>query len=365
VIAWPETLRRAAGLLRRVGLDEHPRTRVADIGVSKQQLVEIAKALAKDVGLLILDEPTAALNDEDSAQLLELIRELKSQGITSIIISHKLNEIARVADSVTILRDGRTVETLDLGAPETTEERIIRGMVGRSLDNRFPDRTPRTTPPAPAPALEIRDWTVGHPGGPPPHGCGAGGRPGGGRAGGLDARRGRPPRSGGPGAPRDAARTVRRRLAQEVLELVQAGAAPAEIAARLRVAAPVLLPGLGVAPQWQVVVARVDWGATGGQTAAAGDIASGPVAQALLEEILVDPAVSGPDSADRIAVAHTGEEAIALVPLPTATTAAPGPEEGASGEAARADVEVADARGQGPGRDADARRASGRAPRAA
>nr|WP_203720109.1 multiple monosaccharide ABC transporter ATP-binding protein [Streptomyces anulatus] len=163
VIAWPETLRRAAGLLRRVGLDEHPRTRVADIGVSKQQLVEIAKALAKDVGLLILDEPTAALNDEDSAQLLQLIGELKGQGVTSIIISHKLNEIARVADSVTILRDGRTVETLDLGAPETTEERIIRGMVGRSLDNRFPDRTPRTAPPAPAPALEIRDWTVGHP----------------------------------------------------------------------------------------------------------------------------------------------------------------------------------------------------------
>ncbi|MET9925242.1 MULTISPECIES: PucR family transcriptional regulator ligand-binding domain-containing protein [unclassified Streptomyces] len=117
---------------------------------------------------------------------------------------------------------------------------------------------------------------------------------------------------------RDAARTVRRRLAQEVLELVQAGAAPAEIAARLRVAAPVLLPGLGVAPQWQVVVARVDWtaGDTAGPAGVPGDIAGGPVAQALLEEILVDPAVSGPDSADRIAVAHTGEEAIALVPLP-------------------------------------------------
>ncbi|WP_433405273.1 PucR family transcriptional regulator [Streptomyces sp. CA-146814] len=117
---------------------------------------------------------------------------------------------------------------------------------------------------------------------------------------------------------RDAARTVRRRLAQEVLELVQAGAAPAEIAARLRVAAPVLLPGLGVAPQWQVVVARVDWtaGETTGPAGVPGDVAGGPVAQALLEEILVDPAVSGPDSADRIAVAHTGEEAIALVPLP-------------------------------------------------
>ncbi|MFC9860417.1 MULTISPECIES: PucR family transcriptional regulator [unclassified Streptomyces] len=116
---------------------------------------------------------------------------------------------------------------------------------------------------------------------------------------------------------RDAARTVRRRLAQEVLELVQAGAAPAEIAARLRVAAPVLLPGLGTAPHWQVVVARVDWTAEGapGSAGFAPDIAGGPVAQALLEEILVDPAVSGPDSADRIAVAHTGDEAIALVPL--------------------------------------------------
>ncbi|MFC9242638.1 PucR family transcriptional regulator [Streptomyces sp. NPDC057136] len=124
---------------------------------------------------------------------------------------------------------------------------------------------------------------------------------------------------------RDAARTVRRRLAQEVLELVQAGAAPTEIAARLRVAAPVLLPGLGSAPHWQVVVARVEWatdGAPGAGTGAVGEIAGGPVAQALLEEILVDPAVTGPDTADRIAVAHTGDEAIALVPLPAVS--APG-----------------------------------------
>ncbi|MEV3993718.1 PucR family transcriptional regulator ligand-binding domain-containing protein [Streptomyces sp. NPDC049837] len=119
---------------------------------------------------------------------------------------------------------------------------------------------------------------------------------------------------------RDAARTVRRRLAQEVLELVQTGAAPAEIAARLRVAAPVLLPGLGTAPHWQVVVARVEWGEGG--TGAPG-IEAGPVAQSLLEEILVDPSTAGPDSADRIAVAHTGDEAIALVPLPVV----PGPSE--------------------------------------
>ncbi|MFD9909878.1 PucR family transcriptional regulator [Streptomyces sp. NPDC059063] len=135
---------------------------------------------------------------------------------------------------------------------------------------------------------------------------------------------------------REAARTVRRRLAQEVLELVQTGAAPAEIAARLRVAAPVLLPGLGAAPHWQVVVARVEWdevqggpadasgaagsAAEGGGGRRAGEIESGPVAQALLEEILVDPATAGPDPSDRIAVAHTGDEAIALVPLPALPT---------------------------------------------
>ncbi|WP_327267836.1 PucR family transcriptional regulator ligand-binding domain-containing protein [Streptomyces sp. NBC_01218] len=127
---------------------------------------------------------------------------------------------------------------------------------------------------------------------------------------------------------RDAARAVRRRLAQEVLELVQAGAAPAEIAARLRVAAPVLLPGLGTAPHWQVVVARVEWDAPDGGAAAparrdARDGAGGPVAQALLEEILVDPAVTGPDSADRIAVAYTDDEAVALVPLPAVGPAGP------------------------------------------
>ncbi|MEW2490414.1 PucR family transcriptional regulator ligand-binding domain-containing protein [Streptomyces sp. NPDC048411] len=135
---------------------------------------------------------------------------------------------------------------------------------------------------------------------------------------------------------RDAARTVRRRLAQEVLELVQTGAAPTEIAARLRVAAPVLLPGLGTAPHWQVVVARIDWDVEGapGSTGGAGTsgIAGGPVAQALLEEILVDPAVTGPDSADRIAVAHTGDEAVALVPLPAA--AGPVPDLAGAGYAA-------------------------------
>ncbi|MFB7776822.1 multiple monosaccharide ABC transporter ATP-binding protein [Streptomyces bauhiniae] len=163
LIDWTETLRHATKLLRRVGLDEHPETRVADIGVGKQQLVEIAKALAKSVRLLILDEPTAALNDEDSGKLLDLILELKAQGITCIVISHKLNEIRRVADSVTVLRDGRSVETLDVRAPRTTEERIIAGMVGRDLDHRFPERPPHQAESGAAPALEVRGWTVRHP----------------------------------------------------------------------------------------------------------------------------------------------------------------------------------------------------------
>ncbi|MFJ5153835.1 PucR family transcriptional regulator [Streptomyces sp. NPDC088353] len=119
---------------------------------------------------------------------------------------------------------------------------------------------------------------------------------------------------------RDAARTVRRRLAQEVLELVQSGAAPAEIAARLRVAAPVLLPGLGAAPHWQVVVARVEWDD--------GENEGGPIAQSLLEEILVDPHSTGPEPSDRIAVAHTGDEAVALVPLPAVSAGHDGSETG-------------------------------------
>ncbi|WP_329169666.1 sugar ABC transporter ATP-binding protein [Streptomyces sp. NBC_01685] len=163
MINWNDTLRHAGELLRRVGLDEHPETRVADIGVGKQQLVEIAKALSKKVKLLILDEPTAALNDEDSGKLLDLILSLKEQGITSIIISHKLNEIRRVADSVTIIRDGHSIETLDVRAEKTTEDRIISGMVGRDLENRFPERTPHHPEEGTAPALEIRNWTVHHP----------------------------------------------------------------------------------------------------------------------------------------------------------------------------------------------------------
>ncbi|NKY38264.1 multiple monosaccharide ABC transporter ATP-binding protein [Cellulomonas septica] len=160
VVDWNKTNSEAAKLLARVGLDERPDTKIVDIGVGKQQLVEIAKALSKEVKLLILDEPTAALNDEDSAHLLGLIDGLREHGITSIIISHKLNEIEAIADTTTIIRDGKTIETLDMrGADRVSEERIIRGMVGRSLDNRFPDHTPNIG----EEVLRIEDWTVHHP----------------------------------------------------------------------------------------------------------------------------------------------------------------------------------------------------------
>ncbi|MEU4620701.1 multiple monosaccharide ABC transporter ATP-binding protein [Actinoplanes sp. NPDC023801] len=163
VINWAQTNRQAADLLKRVGLNESPDTKIMDIGVGKQQLVEIAKALSKKVKLLILDEPTAALNDEDSAHLLDLLRSLKAEGITSIIISHKLNEIAAIADSTTIIRDGQSIETLDMhGAEPVSEDRIIRSMVGRDLENRYPDHVSTVG----EEILRIENWTVRHPNDP-------------------------------------------------------------------------------------------------------------------------------------------------------------------------------------------------------
>ncbi len=159
LIDWNRTNAEAAELLERVGLRENPVTRAMDVGVGKQQLVEIAKALSKQVRLLILDEPTASLNDEDSAHLLDLLRGLREEGITSVIISHKLNEIQAIADSTTILRDGRTIETLDMSGEEVTEERIIAGMVGRDLEHRFPPHEPKIG----EEALRIEDWTVHSP----------------------------------------------------------------------------------------------------------------------------------------------------------------------------------------------------------
>jgi len=161
VIDWNRTNAEAARLLRMVGLDSEPTTRIVDIGVGRQQLVEIAKALSKEVKLLILDEPTAALNDEDSANLLSLMRKLRDEeGMTMIMISHKLNEIAAVSDAVTVIRDGQTIKTLEMtGEKPVTEDEIIALMVGRSLENRFPDHTPTIG----AEILRIENWTVHHP----------------------------------------------------------------------------------------------------------------------------------------------------------------------------------------------------------
>ena len=159
VIDWMAAHRQTQDLLRKVGLKESPSTRITDLGVGKQQLVEIAKALSKQVRLLILDEPTASLNENDSQALLDLLLELKGQGITCILISHKLNEIARVADSVTILRDGSTVETIECRDETVSEDRVIRGMVGREMADRYPRRTPDIG----ETVFEVRNWRVHHP----------------------------------------------------------------------------------------------------------------------------------------------------------------------------------------------------------
>jgi putative multiple sugar transport system ATP-binding protein len=159
VISWDRANREAIELLARVGLAENPLTEVKHLGVGKQQLVEIAKALSKKVRLLILDEPTAALNDDDSQHLLDLLKGLQAKGITSIMISHKLNEIEQIADEITIIRDGRTIETLSVTEDAVDEDRIIRGMVGRDLEHRFPEHEPQIG----ETLLELEDWTVMHP----------------------------------------------------------------------------------------------------------------------------------------------------------------------------------------------------------
>lgn len=159
IIDWAEARKRSIELLARVGLRENPDTPIKEIGVGKQQLVEIAKALNKSVKLLILDEPTAALNESDSQHLLDLILGLKGRGITSIIISHKLNEIEKIADEITIIRDGKSIETLNVKEDGVDEDRIIKGMVGRTLESRFPDHTPKIG----EVFFEVKDWKVGHP----------------------------------------------------------------------------------------------------------------------------------------------------------------------------------------------------------
>jgi putative multiple sugar transport system ATP-binding protein len=159
VIDWFEAFRRAAELLKKVGLKEHPNTLITNLGTGKQQLVEIAKALNKKVKLLILDEPTSSLNETDSNKLLGLLQELKAHGISSILITHKLNEVLKVADRITILRDGRTVDMLDTSTAKVSEDRIIKAMVGRDLTDRYPPREAKIG----ETILEVKDWNVFHP----------------------------------------------------------------------------------------------------------------------------------------------------------------------------------------------------------
>jgi putative multiple sugar transport system ATP-binding protein len=159
IVDWNDTIKHTKELLSKVGLNEVPGTLITNIGVGKQQLVEIAKALSKKVKLLILDEPTSALNEDDSENLLNLLKEFKKNGITCILISHKLNEVSKVADSITILRDGATIETLSVEKDSISEDRIIKGMVGRDLVNRFPSRESKIG----EVIFEIKNWNVYHP----------------------------------------------------------------------------------------------------------------------------------------------------------------------------------------------------------
>lgn len=161
-IDWDRTFYEAGEHMKQVGLKEKPTTLIKDIGTGKQQLVEIAKALSKNVKLLILDEPTSSLNEEDSRMLLDLLISFKKEGMTSIIISHKLNEISYIANSITVVRDGSTIETMDNTNHDISEDRIIAGMVGRALSDRFPKRKPEHKISDDV-LLEVNNWTVHHP----------------------------------------------------------------------------------------------------------------------------------------------------------------------------------------------------------
>ena len=159
VVDWDLTYSEAKKLLQRVGLKEDPHTLVKDLNMGKQQLVEIAKALGKQAKLLVLDEPTASLTEQDSANLLHLLKELQNTGLSSILISHKLNEVTEVSDTITILRDGQSIETMVQGQDEITEDRIIADMVGREMTERFPPRDVKIG----EVAFEIKDWSADNP----------------------------------------------------------------------------------------------------------------------------------------------------------------------------------------------------------
>jgi putative multiple sugar transport system ATP-binding protein len=157
LIDWNETIKQASAMLNKVGLDVNPAAKIRDLGVGQQQLVEIAKALSKNVKLLILDEPTASLNETDVANLFVLLRELKKQDVTCVLITHKLKEVIDISDSVTVLRDGQTICTLDASKGEVSENALVMHMVGREIDNIYPPRENKASDEV---LLEVKDWTA-------------------------------------------------------------------------------------------------------------------------------------------------------------------------------------------------------------
>jgi len=157
MIDWNETIKQSGEMLKKVRLNVNPETKVKDLGVGKRQLIEIAKALSKDVKLLILDEPTSALNEDDCENLFNLLRDLKNHGVTSVLISHKLKEVISIADSVTVLRDGKTICTLDAKKGEVSENALVKNMVGREIENIYPKRERRQSDEI---MLEVRDWNA-------------------------------------------------------------------------------------------------------------------------------------------------------------------------------------------------------------
>lgn len=157
LVDWYETIKRAGEMVKKVRLDVNPDMKVKDLGVGKQQLVEIAKALSKDVKLLILDEPTSALNETDCENLFKLLRDLKNHGVTCVLISHKLKEVISIADSVTVLRDGKTICDLDAQKGEVKENALIKNMVGREIDNIYPKRERKKFDEV---VLEVKGWNA-------------------------------------------------------------------------------------------------------------------------------------------------------------------------------------------------------------
>jgi putative multiple sugar transport system ATP-binding protein len=157
IIDWDESIKQAGEMLKKVGLDLNPSEKVKNLGVGKQQLVEIAKALSKDVKILILDEPTASLNETDSENLLNLLRDLRKHGVTCVLVSHKLKEVKEIADTVTVLRDGQTISTLNARKGEVSENVLIKNMVGREINNIFPDKEHKTSKEI---VLELKHWNA-------------------------------------------------------------------------------------------------------------------------------------------------------------------------------------------------------------